>query len=241
MGTQIPKQLDSEDSKEQETSVKASFDKTVQWINNFLAPLLLLNYIIQVQKIVEYIFEYPCVASFFILIFASLFLYNIFRHVKFRSPKKADYKVIDRTVFKERIRRKKFMVCGGVLASLIAFILIITTYILVFVTGVYYVAIASAPDRERAVQEAASINKILDQRGLKDLRAKAYASTATGNHWYTITVGGFHFSREEAQKTLRRTLEALGGRMRDDAFVYSTASASPTRTIGVYFKKLFKQ
>jgi predicted RNA binding protein YcfA (HicA-like mRNA interferase family) len=99
--------------------------------------------------------------SLFILAFAILFLYDLFRHAKFRSLKKSDHKTIDRGVFKDGTSRRKLLTYGGVLASFTALVLIITTYVLVFVAGLYYVAIASAPNKKLAVQEVVSINPAL--------------------------------------------------------------------------------
>jgi hypothetical protein len=229
--------LNDESSATKKVPIRFSLDKATQYVSGILAPILIINFLREVHENIEYIIKHPLLATFFLLFFASIFLYNIFRHIDFDLLRKPNFKAMNLGYFKS-LNKKKLFVAGGIIASFSAVVLIIIIYITVFVSGLYYVAIASAPNKSLATNEVLSINNFLAKNGITDLKARAYSSTATGSYWYMITIGGFHFSKRAANNTLNRAKQILGDRMRDDAYIYSTSNASPARKLRFYIKKL---
>ena len=118
----------------------------------------------------------------------------------------------------------------AIVGSLIASFIVVYMYVQVFVKGIYFVAIASAPNKESAIVEIQSLNKYFSEHGY-ELRARAQASTATGSPWYMITIGNWHTSQKAAEETFEEAKKTLGSRMRSDAYIYSTETISPIRVI----------
>jgi hypothetical protein len=221
MSTEASEQL--KESTDKTGLLKSSIDKTVSWISTILAPVLLIKSLKDLQEIAEYLVENAVIGSIFIISFILILSYNILVHVNLKSKNKSSLQANQESKY---FKSKKAFVYSGLALSAITVILLLCIYFMVFVNGLYFVNIKSAPTRELAVQEITSINKFLDQQGEKQLRAKAYASTATGSKWYMITIGGAHTSKDSAEQTFKKAKKILGWRMPSDARIYSTLSLS---------------
>lgn len=238
-------------------SLRAAFDRTTRWFANLLAPLIVLTYAKDVQQAFDYLVERPVLASAFALLFLLVFSYNIAVSMRSRpreiAPQAAqsteqrpieghapELRSDDTTTAASAARRGQALLrWGAIIGSLAALILVAYVYVLVFVTGIYYVAVASAPDRPSAMREVQYLNQFLEAKGYDDLVARAHPSTATGNPWYMISIGGWHASKEAAQETLEKAKAALGAKMRSDAYIYSTENISPVRVLMIRMRRLF--
>jgi hypothetical protein len=239
---------DYSDTKPEQTHVlRRTFDRTTQGFGNLTAVLIVVTYAKNTQEAFEFVVKNPVLSVTFIFLFIGLFLYNLLRNFGIKFPnflRKGAAKAKDEphrgpptsTSEGERnargpSRKLTLWQWGTAVASSAALALIVYIYVSVFVTGIYYVVVASAPSKETAAQEVQSLNHFFAARGYPDLEASAHASTATGSPWFMISIRGWHTSEESAETTFRRAKEAMGTRMRSDAHIYCTNGVSPRRVI----------
>ncbi len=225
-----------------------SFDRTIRLIGNLLAPVVIIATLKDMQETVEFLLNHIGTTIVFAFLFLSIFAYNVVRsvdiqlggwkHIKSRFKKpwgKEDStpaEVVPEPTppAPSKRRGRRLLMWAAIVGSLIASFIVVYLYVQIFVTGVYLVNIASAPNKESAVAEIQSLNRYFSEHGY-DLRARAYASTLNDNPWYMITVGSWHISRAAAEKTFEEAKKALGPRMRKDAYIYSTKRASAFNVI----------
>ena len=219
--------------------VTSSIDKTLKVLWYICTPLVLIRFLQDRTEEVEFIMENPLISLLFLLICAIIFLYFILNNVDIRSLRAMSLKRLRLPSVKKRSWRHPILVTVGVLASFAALTLIVIAYVSVYITGLHWVVVASAANEQLAAQEVSSINEYLNRQGEWELRARAYASTATGSNWYMITIGKYHFTQEEAEKTFEEARDVLGKRMREDAYIYSTATVSPFDQVMLYFRRMF--
>ncbi len=236
--------------------VRDAFDRATRWFGNLLAPLVIITYTKDAQQAFDYLIERPLLTGSFVLIFIVILLYNVLRTVNIQlsgwprwrkrpsepqpptadtaEPRPADVPVTSS-------RGRTLLRVSAIVGSLLALVLLVYAYVLVFVTGLHFVAIASAPDKASAIAEIQTLNRFFEDNGYSDLEARAHASTATGTGWYMISVGGPHTSRDAAETTFERAKKAMGMKMRTDAYIYSTKNASPTRVIRNWIRGILKR
>jgi hypothetical protein len=246
----------SEDSKDAPNHpFRDAFDRTTRWFGNLLAPLVIVTYAKEAQQAIDYILDHLLLASVFSAIFVGIFAYNIFGTLKLQFggrfawrradnegvetkaelPKQQAVQTIDPA--KGKYDRSALLRWTAIVASSIALLIMAYAYVAVFVTGLHYVAIASAPNKESAIREVQSLNDYFDNHGYPDLKARTHASTGSGSPWYMISIGGWHTSEEAAKKNFQRAKKALGAKMRSDAYIYSTENISPIRMLGRYTRE----
>lgn len=230
-------------------AVRDAFDRATRWFGNLLAPLVIITFAKDAQQAFEYLIAHPALTGAFALIFAAIFAYNILRNLNIefggwpwrrepstprevRKSSAPESSAVEATaeVRERSAGRLHLLRWVAVLGSLAALAVVIYVYVLVFVTGIYFVVVASAPDKKSAISEIQSLNRFFEANGY-DLKARAHASTATGNPWYMISIDGWHTSREAAEATFREAKRALGPRMRSDAYIYSTENISPIKVL----------
>ena len=78
-----------------------------------------------------------------------------------------------------------------------------------YVTGVHYVIVGSAPNAAAADEYVQRVNLLAESAGRNDLRASTYSSPA-GTPWYSIVVGGPHYSLNSAEAKLAEAKSVLG-------------------------------
>jgi len=198
----------------------------------------------------------PLLTGFFALLFMLVFLYNVLRNVEIQlsgwtvwrllwtrrevgrssAPDSAENQEAEDA--REPQKGRSVLRWTAILGSLLALVLVGYVYTLVFVSGLHFVVIASAPNKESAVSEIQSLNRYFEENGYSQLEARAYASTASGSPWYMISIGGWHTSKKAAEATFREAKQALGPRMRPDAYIYSTENISPVRQIFRWIRRL---
>jgi hypothetical protein len=236
-------------SEKEHKSFKPPLEKAIQTINIILAPLLIFSYLRDVDDNISFIVENPMISAIFIIFFATLFIANISHHFKsskinikrIRLPKiNLEIKEFNlnkiKTFFKFKIFRKKFFVTLTIFTSVVALILVSITFVTVYITGVHYAQIASFKTEKAAVDELLSINKLLAQKGEKDLRARAYAV----KNGYIVTVGQFHFTRASAQAVLDKVKLLLPRRIRNDTKIYTPPNISLIRRLKLLINKILK-
>jgi hypothetical protein len=239
-----------------------AFDRATRWFGNLLAPLVIITYAKDAGDAFNYLIERPLLTGSFILVFIIVLAYNVLRtaNIQLRgrvrrtqvsAPKtvKPTRDQVEETVSTPEVetpdaparsRGRSVLRWVAIVGSLVALALLTYAYVLVFVTGLYFVAVASAPDKASAIREIQSLNQIFEQKGRSDLEARAHASTAAGTGWYMISIGGPHTSREAAEQTFRDAKEVMGPKMRSDAYIYSTENASPTRVIRNWIRGILR-
>lgn len=224
-----------------------AFDNATRWFANLLAPLVIVTYAKEAQQTVEYVIAHPIITGISAFAFIGVLGYNVFRNVEIeldwrgwrrpRPPQQtaARFPQPERPVSDREKRSKRSW--GGrallrwamAIASVAALALVSYMYFTVFVTGIYFADLASAPDKGSALREVQTLNQFFAAQGYSDLEARAQASTATGNPSYMITIGSWYTSREAAEAALRRAKRALGPKKYQDAYIYSTKNISLTR------------
>jgi len=238
-------------------------DSATRWFGNLLAPLVIIPYARDAEEAFHYLMERPLVASFFIFGFMLILTYNVLRtaniqirgrvgRIRAPAPKTVttpQERVEETTSAKDvetpdaltEPRARSVVRWVAIVGSLAALAVLAYAYVLVFVTGLHFVAVGSAPDKASAIREIQSLNQFFEQKGRSDLEARAHASTASGSEWYMISVGGPHISREAAEETFREAREVMGPKMRSDAYIYSTENASPTQVIRNWIRGILRQ
>jgi len=229
-------------------ALRDAFDRSTRWFGNLLAPLVIIAYARDAQQALDYLIERPLLIGTFALVFIIILAYNLLRTIniqfggwpwRWQSARKAAAKngapVPSETNSTEEPvkgpRGRALLRWTAILGSLVALVLLVYVYVVVFVTGLHFVAVASAPDKASAIREIQSLNRFFKEEGYTDLEARTHASTATGIGWYMISIGGPHTSQEAAEATFRRAKQALGPRMRSDSYIYSTENTSPVRVM----------
>ena len=238
--------------------VAHAFDRTTRWFGNILAPVVIITYARDVEDALNYIMERPLITSLLIIFFIIVLLYNTWGmgRIQFsiRGRKTDDSATdlaegsADQTIEPPQDRKRgrgfgrpqlrSVLRWAAMLGSLVAVGLLTYAYVLVFVTGLYFVAVASAPDKASAIREIQSLNRYFEEKGRSDLEARAHASS--GNDWYMISIGGPHTSREDAQETFREARKVMGPKMRSDAYIYTTENVSPTRVMRNWIRGLIR-
>jgi hypothetical protein len=233
-----------------------AFDRATRWFGNLLAPLIIIAYAKDVQQAFDFVVARPALTAIFALIFVAVFAYNILKTLKIqlirdkkirtsqsnqhnsRIETKSEFTVTEK-ISRSRSPQRYYRMWGwlAIFGSLVALILMAYIYVMVFVNGLFYVVIASAPSEQSAIGEIQALNRFFELSGYSDLEARAHASTASGSPWYMISIGGWHASKEPAEATFRRAKEAMGPRMRSDTYIYSTKDISPKRVIIGWVKK----
>lgn len=129
------------------------------------------------------------------------------------------------TLWRPRITipRLRVLRVGKILAVLASFaaIAICCFWIVAAATsGVHFVVMQSQPDRAAAQASVVRINDSISDRQLGWIRAHYYSSAAD-NPWFSIVLGGPHFSRTSAEETLDTARQKLPGYTADDAYIRS--------------------
>jgi hypothetical protein len=237
-------------------------DRATRWFGNLLAPLVIITYARDAEDAFNYLMERPLLTGSFIFVFILVLAYNVLRtaNIQFRgrvrktevsapktftTPQQQGEETLSTQDVKTRDapaepRGRSVLRWVAIVGSLVALVLLTYAYVLVFVTGLHFVAVASAPDKASAIREVQSLNQFFEQKGRSDLEARAHASTSSGSQWYMISIGGPHTSREEAEKTFREAKEVMGPKMRSDAYIYSTENASPTRVMRNWIRGILR-
>jgi hypothetical protein len=240
--------------------VLEAFDRTIRWFGNLLAPVIIIATLKDIEETIAFFLNHSAEALVFAFFFLSIFAYNIVRSLDIQlggwqhiaSRFKRLWSKEDATppeVAPEppspaappaptKRRGRRLLMWAAIVGSLIASFIVVYMYVQVFVTGIYFVAIASTLNKEGAVAEIHRFNQKFSKHGY-DLRARAYASTASGSPWYMITAGSWHTSRAAAEKTFEEAKKALGSDMPPDAYIYSTDNVSPIRVIEGRIRRLF--
>jgi hypothetical protein len=242
-----------------EHPVRAAFDRVTRWFGNLLAPLVIITYARDAQEAFDYLIERPLLTGSFALIFILVLAYNVLRTMDLQLGtwmwwrRRADSGAESSAASSDHQERRAAYVpqtkgrtrtvlrWTAILGSLLALVLVVYAYVSVFVTGLHYVAVASAPDKASATREIRSLNRFFQETGHVELEARAHGSTASGTGWYMISVGGPHRSRGAAEATFRKAKQVMGPRMRPDAYIYSTEHASPTRVIRNRIRGLWRR
>jgi len=238
------------DTRPEQTHVlRSTFDRTTQGFGNLFAVLIIVTYAKDTQEAFEFVVKHPILAVTFVFLFIALFSYNLLRNLgigltdwfrkgvtRAKDEPRAELPPATSTELQESkargpLRKLPLWRWAAAVASGVALVLVIYIYVAVFVTGIHYVSVASAPNKQTAAQEVQSLNQFFAAKGYTDLEAIAHASTASGSPWYMISIGGWHTSQEAAELTFRRAKEAMRTRMRPDAYIYSTNNISPRRVI----------
>ncbi len=123
---------------------------------------------------------------------------------------------------------------GGVVASVAFILLAIGITLLIIVTDAHYVVIASEPNEKAAVQRIEFINKIIAQKGVKDIKARAYSSSGK-SHWYMITINRSYFTWKAANETLILARKKLGNIIPADAYIYTSSKISISKRLKSVF------
>lgn len=210
----------------------SAFSKSIRCMSNMLAPLVIVTYFREVRESFEFIANHGHLAAWGLLLFFCVFAYSLFQQLGVgRLLSTLGLRRQTAAIPPQRQKRRLFWTAVGLVSALSGLALVLAMYLTVYVSGLHYAVIASAPSKHSAIQEITRINQLLTARGSSSLRARAHESTKTGNPWYMISIGGFHTSSDSARDTLRQARRALGDELRQDAFIYSTSSASFTRQL----------
>ena len=238
---------------------REALDRATRWFGNLLAPLVIITYVKDLGEAIDYLRQRPLLTGSFVLIFILVLLYNVLRtiNIQFRTrvwwrawlarkgaPEPEEAIPSEDSPEQEAVKRLPWPTMlrwTAILGSFVAMGLLVYVYVLIFVTGIHFVAVASAPDKASAIREIQSLNRFFKAQGYSNLEARTYASTATGTGWYMISIGGPHTSRKAAEATFKEARQALGPRMRQDAYIYSTENASPLRVIRNWVRGILRR
>ncbi|MGD8553693.1 MAG: hypothetical protein PVG02_08530, partial [Anaerolineales bacterium] len=202
-----------------------AFDRTIRWFGNLLAPVVIIATLKDIEETMTFLLNHSGKALVFAFLFLSVLVYNVVRSLDIqlggwqhtKSCFKWSWRKEDATPVEmvpeppspappapSKRRGRRLLMWAAIVGSLIASFIVVYLYVQVFVTGIYFVAIASTLNKEGAVAEIHRFNQKFSKHGY-DLRTRAYASTASGSPWYMITAGSWHTSRAAAEETFEET------------------------------------
>ena len=189
---------------------RAAYDRTVQLINTILAPAVIIKLIFDLQGMLEFLEEHIVPSLIILTALVLLFVMNL---IDFRALKASI------AAAGTRVRMRSLRVAGYVLTG-VALVALLSVGVAGATSGIHFVIIASAPSQEDADRVVKSINSALKRKEVRGLHARTYASGGN-NPWYSIVVGGPHFSKTSANRTLEKARRVMPERVDDGAWIRS--------------------
>jgi len=144
-------------------SWRDAYDRTLKLANLVLAPALVVQLVVNLQAMLDLLVARPATSLAVLGALTAVFVGNLVDLRRWRRRLTGAAGTVARRSWR----------LAAYAASIVAVAALLGLGALTLTSGIHFVIIASAPDREAARREAAAVNAALARRDVDDLRARA--------------------------------------------------------------------